>query len=600
MRVVATAGHVDHGKSTLVRALTGTDPDRLAEEKARGLTIDLGFAFTELAADVEVGFVDVPGHVRFVKNMLAGVGAVDVAMVVVAANEGWMPQTAEHVAILELLEFRAGCIALTKADLVDDETLQLAQLELAERLDGSALARWPVVAVDGVSGRGLDALRTALAAVLRDAPEPRDDRRPRMWIDRVFAVKGAGTVVTGTLTGGFLHVDQEVVVEPGHRSARIRRIETHNARRDRIGPGNRVALNLSGISHDELRRGDAIVLPRQWATPTVIDIAARVLPGHDLPRRGEVHAHIGSGEFVVRVHTIDADDSHRVRARLEIPVALPLAPGDQLVLRSSARRDTLGGGEVLDVAPVRRIADARDRLRLPLAARVIAARPWSTPRELAPLAGVADGDAWADEAVAAGVADRVGQWLVAPDLLASVRDRTLERLRSPGSDAFGLDLASIAESMGLDAAKLRAAFTDDPRFVVSRELVRDAEQQSIEDDPDARALLAKLSARPFDPPSPAELGASPALVRALVRNGSLVDLDGVFLTRDAYDTARARVADAVVERGTLSVADARDLLGSSRKYVVPLLGRLDAEGVTRRRGDQRIPGARVRDGSAPR
>jgi selenocysteine-specific elongation factor len=361
-----------------------------------------------------------------------------------------------------------------------------------------------------------------------------------------------------------------------------------------------VSLNLSGISYDALGRGDAIVLPDQWATSTVIDIAARVLPGHELPRRGEVHVHVGSGEHVARVRTIGEDVERGITARLELPIGLPLAPGDRLVLRSSARSDTLGGGEVLDVAPARRIDDARIRLALPLDGRVLAARPWSSARDLAPIAGVADAEAWADDLVGTGIAVRVGSWLVTPAQLTEVRDRTLQLLREPGANAFGIELAALAESLHLDGAKLRAALSDDPRFVVDRELVRDVERQSLDDDPDARELVAQLSARPFDPPSPTELGASPALVRALVRNGRLVDLDGVFLTREAYDMARARVADAVVERGAVTVSDVRDLLGSSRKYVVPLLGRLDAEGVTRRRGDQRIAGPRVRDGSTAR
>src|SRR5882757_9140200 len=211
MRVVATAGHVDHGKSSLVLALTGTDPDRFPEEKARGLTIDLGFAFCTLPSGQVVGFVDVPGHVRFVKNMLAGVGAVDVALLVVAANEGWMPQTEEHMNILDLLDVRHGMVAITKASLVDDETLDIVQLEIAERIG------WPVVVVDSVLGRGLDELRTTLDSVLQNAPAPRDVGRPRLWIDRVFAAKGAGTVVTGTLTGGALARDDEVALEPGGR-----------------------------------------------------------------------------------------------------------------------------------------------------------------------------------------------------------------------------------------------------------------------------------------------------------------------------------------------------------------------------------------------
>jgi len=297
MRVVATAGHVDHGKSTLVLALTGTDPDRFPEEKARGLTIDLGFAFCTLPSGQEVGFVDVPGHARFVKNMLAGVGAVDVAMLVVAANEGWKPQSEEHLRILDLLDVRHGVVALTKADTVDDETLELARLEVDERLAGTTLADLAIVTCDGRSGRGLDDLRTALDAAIAAAPGARDDDRPRLWIDRVFAAKGAGTVVTGTLGGGALAVDDALVA--GGRPVRVRAIEQHGTASQRAGPGARVALNLAGVDHADRARGDVVVREGQWLAVDVVDGALTLLPGATIRRRSRLTAAVGSGEHHV-------------------------------------------------------------------------------------------------------------------------------------------------------------------------------------------------------------------------------------------------------------------------------------------------------------
>src|SRR2546425_5607324 len=237
MRVVATAGHVDHGKSSLVLALTGTDPDRWPEEKTRGLTIDLGFAFTTLPSGQELAFVDVPGHVRFLKNMLAGVGAVEAAVLVVAANEGWMPQSEEHLAILDLLGVRHGVVVLSKADVVDDDTLELARLEVAERLERSAFAPHAVLACDSKTGRGLDELRHSVDVMLASAPLAVDRGRPRLWVDRVFAAKGAGTVVTGTMAGGTLPLDAEVVVLPGRKRARVRKIESHHTELAEAGPG---------------------------------------------------------------------------------------------------------------------------------------------------------------------------------------------------------------------------------------------------------------------------------------------------------------------------------------------------------------------------
>jgi selenocysteine-specific elongation factor len=389
MRVVATAGHVDHGKSTLIRALTGTDPDRFPEEKARGLTIDLGFAFVDVVfpdgATDTVGFVDVPGHVRFVKNMLAGVGAVETAMLIVAANEGWMPQTEEHVRILELLGIDHGLIVLTKADTVDEETLELAQLDVAERVAGRALESWPVVVSDAVSGRGLDDVRATLAAVLAAAPGARDEHRARLWVDRSFAARGAGTVVTGTLALGWLAVDDEVVVQPGGAHARVRGIESNHERLTRVGPGARVALNLAGVDHDEITRGAAVVAADVWATTLAFD--ARVLPVRDvaLPRRATLAVHVGSGEWAARWRLLDSDGGY-ARVRLDTP--LPVRPGDRVVLRSTGRRLTVGGVEVLDIEPARRTVVALERLSRPAILRASAAQPFADTAELVRLAGL--------------------------------------------------------------------------------------------------------------------------------------------------------------------------------------------------------------------
>ena len=304
MRVVATAGHVDHGKSSLVLALTGTDPDRWPEEKTRGLTIDLGFAFTTLPSGQELGFVDVPGHVRFLKNMLAGVGAVEAAILVVAATEGWMPQSEEHLRILDLLGISHGLAVISKADLVDDDLLGLARLEVEERLaEAASFTPTEVLAVDSRSGRGLPELRLALDAMLASAPLAADRGRPRLWVDRVFAAKGAGTVVTGTMAGGTLPLDAEVVVLPGRKRARVRKIESHHTELAEAGPGRRVALNLAGVDHSELARGSALVLPDHWAATAVVDAALTALPDAEL-RQGAYKAYIGSGEHDVRLRLI--------------------------------------------------------------------------------------------------------------------------------------------------------------------------------------------------------------------------------------------------------------------------------------------------------
>jgi len=392
---------------------------------------------------------------------------------------------------------------------------------------------------------GLDEVRATLDFVLRSTPPPVDVSRPRLWIDRVFSARGSGTVVTGTLTGGALSRDQEVVVEPGGRRARVRGIESAHERLESVGPGNRVALNLGGVDHDEVQRGHAVVLPEQWAIVDVVDVA---LDGN-FPKRAVVDVHIGSGEQLGRLRVLDEGIG---RLRLTRPVAL--APGDRVIIRSSGAQVTIGGAQVLDVAPAR-----RTRASLALVDRVFAARPWCTRAEFARLSGGASPEG----------AVEVGQWLVLP--------AELERVRACAAGRTLESINEVAAACGVSVAQLRAAGVD----------------LSVGDDPEAIELLAALDKDPFSPPAPAEIGASPALVRALVRAGRIVDLDGVIFTADAFAAARQLIAQTVLARGSITVADARDVLQSTRKYVLPLLNRMDADGVTRRQGDQRVLGPRA-------
>jgi len=591
MRTVATAGHVDHGKSSLVLALTGTDPDRFPEEKQRGLTIDLGFAFTTLPSGTEVGFVDVPGHVRFIKNMLAGVGAVEVALLVVAATEGWMPQSEEHLQILELLGVEHGMVAVTKADLVDDETLGLAQLAVEERLTTSSLAGAPMVVCDSLSARGIAEVRSTLDDVLAAAPAARDAGRPRLWVDRVFAAKGAGTVVTGTLTGGTVAIDDEL--DAGAHRVRVRGIETGGQRLERAAPGTRVALNLAGIEHREIRRGDAVIRPDQWPAAVLVDVALHPVPGEELKRRGRLQAYVGSGEHRVWLRTLDDDGSF---ARLRFEDALPLAPGDHLVLRDPGSRRTVAGAEILDATPVGRADGAPARLARPLGERLLASHPWLARRDVARLGGLSTEDAsdLVDGMVATGLAATVGDWVVDADALSAVRADAEERVVDHHRDhpnVAGLDLAGLAAALKIEPEQLRAALDGVTALAVERGVVRHSSHVGrVSETAEAHRVLDAYLASPFAPPSDSELGVDAKLVRALVREGVLVDTDGVVFAASALERARNVVIDALRERGTLTVADVRDVLGSTRKFVVPIVGWLDRQGVTRRRGDDRVPG----------
>jgi selenocysteine-specific elongation factor len=594
VRVVATAGHVDHGKSSLVLALTGTDPDRFAEEKARGLTIDLGFAFTSLPSGTEVGFVDVPGHVRFLKNMLAGVGAVEVALFVVAATEGWMPQSEEHLRILELLDVRHGVVALTKADLVDDDLLELALLDVEEHLAGSSLAGARVVACDSLSRRGLDDLVRALDDALATAPAPRDDDRPRLWVDRVFAAKGAGTVVTGTLVGGALAVDDELTVARLGRSVRVRGIESAHHRLARVGPGTRVALNLVGVDHHDLRRGDALVRARQWCVTREVDVMLHPVGSEPLPPRGRWQAYVGSGEHECRWRAF-ATGAGGTGARVTFGEPLAVAPGDHFVLRDPGRGETVAGAVVLDAESPGRIADAAARADLPLGARLVAARGWVGRGALPTIAGCspAAADALADAAVEAGDAVALDDWLVAPTVLAAARDATRAAVAALHRDqplARGLELTVLGDTLRVDAARARLVASTVDGVVVEQGLVRDATRGApVTETPAAVALLAALDATPFTPPEPDDV----ALARALVREGVLVDVNGLLFTRRALDAARRLLAERLASSEAVTVGDVRELLGSTRKYVVPLMEWFDANGVTRRRGDARIAGPRL-------
>ncbi|HEV2952325.1 MAG TPA: selenocysteine-specific translation elongation factor, partial [Actinomycetota bacterium] len=358
LRVVATAGHVDHGKSSLIEHLTGMDPDRWDEEKRRGLTIDLGYAWCELPSGREVGFVDVPGHERFIANMLAGVGPVRLVLFVVAANEGWRQQSEEHLAILDVLGVAGGVVALTKRDLVDEDTLDLAEEEIRDRIDGTVLSAARIVRVSAATGEGLDDLRAALDELLADALAP-DTTRARLFVDRVFTISGAGTVVTGTLGGDCLSVGAEVELYPRGRTARIRSLQTHRRNEDRACAVARVAANLVGTGREELARGDVVGAPKAWRPTTIFEGVLR--PVRDLP-----HPITGRGAFKIYAGAAEADARLRIfgggrlepggEAFVRVTTARPLVLDvfDRFVLRESGRQETVGGGSVLDPAPPRR------------------------------------------------------------------------------------------------------------------------------------------------------------------------------------------------------------------------------------------------------
>jgi len=569
MHVIATAGHVDHGKSTLVRALTGTDPDRLAEEKERGLTIDLGFAFTELSSGRKLSFVDVPGHIRFIKNMLAGVGGVDACLFVVAATEGWKPQSEEHLRILELLGIRHGVIALTQVGLVDDELAQLAHMDVDERVEGSFLEGAEVVAVDSLNGTGIDALREALDRLTESAPTASDTKRPRLWIDRAFAATGAGSVVTGTLTGGRLRVDDEVSLVPGEGKARIRAVQTQGESRTKIDPGHRVALNLANVDYRELGRGIALVFNEQWHRTQKFDASIQILSslGHDVSRRGAFSLYVGSGEWSVKIrvlgpgHLAPGSEGH---IRIFLPEELPLLPGDRFVLRESGRDETVGGGHVLDVDPVTRASEARPDLSVE---RVIAERGWVTVDDLERLTGVTTQPV-------------LGHWVASVTVLAALEEEVRSLVEQAGP--VGLDMALLDDRQRLAVSNLQDLEVFEGR-------ARSVDQEDIFVN---HPIVDLLEAEPFSPTQPPD--PSGEEIRGLLQRGLLVQNDGVLFAASSIHKAAIVVAHLLQGKPEgVTVAEIRDALGTTRKFALPICAVLDNTGVTRRRDDLRIAGPRL-------
>ena len=609
LRVVATAGHVDHGKSTLIARLTGIDPDRWEEEKRRGLTIDLGYAWCTLPGGREIGFVDVPGHERFIANMLAGVGPVRLVLFVVAADEGWKPQSEEHLQILDVLGVSGAVVALTKLDLVDAEHLARTQAQVRERLAGTALAGAQIVPVSASSGAGIDDLTQTLAAMVSAAPPP-PPARARLFIDRIFAIKGAGTVVTGTLEGSPLEVGQDVELLPSGRRARVRSLQTHKRSEPRAVPVSRVAANLVGAERDELARGDVLAVPDQWRPGSVVEAQLRPVRGlaHAITSRGAYKLYAGAAEVAARLRIyggqrIDPGGAPAF-VRLRLSRALALAPGDRFVLRESGRRETVGGGVVLDTAPPARAGtDAVERL----AAReraVATGDPATVAACLVAERGAVPAAALMEQV---GAAPPPGVWRFSDAFRRLVHQAVTEALAAHHVEnplQAGADLDLIRREVVRTArrahirtdASLADAAIDE--LVATGTVVRDAgtlrlpaHDPAPARTPDTDRLLAAID--PGAPPTIHELvatGFAMDLIDAAARDGLLVRISpDLVLSADVVDRATALVNAA--PQG-ITVSAVREALGTTRKYAVPLLEWMDKQGLTRREGDLRFPRGR--------
>jgi selenocysteine-specific elongation factor len=624
--VVGTAGHIDHGKSTLVRALTGIDPDRLKEEKERGITIDIGFAHLDLGEGLTLGIVDVPGHERFVKNMLAGVGGIDLVMLVIAADEGVMPQTREHLAICQLLRVKSGLVVLTKADMAEPDWLELVTEDVRGFLRGTFLDGQPIVPVSAKTGDGLDGLRDRLGELARAARARGTDATFRLPIDRVFTIRGFGTVVTGTVQAGRVAVDERVEVYPRAVQAKVRGLQTHGHAVPEAVAGQRTAVNLQGVERAAIERGDVLSLPGLLRPTFMLDATCELLadaPGPLKPRQ-RVRFHVGTSEVMARVHLLDRDvlepgSQGYVQLRLEAPVLA--LPRDRYVIRSYSPMVTIGGGELLDVSPAkaRRSPSLVARLQVlergapdavleehlrrvgPGGARTpdLRARTAFGPDALQRLLA----DLTARQRVL--LVDR--EWYVHVDAAERLREQALAALaafhaREPlkagmSKEELRTRLGGLDERVFLH---LLDRFAAAGAVAVERDKVRIAGHQ-VRLDPRQQALIDRLEGEfrtaGVAPPSAEEAFATlrvtraddQALLQLLLDERRLVRVrEGLYFHAEPLREAEARVTAFLRERKEITPQDIKDLLGISRKYAIPLLEYLDAQRVTVRVGDKRV------------
>jgi selenocysteine-specific elongation factor len=614
MFVLGTAGHIDHGKSALVQALTGIDPDRLREEKERGMTIDLGFAWMKLPGGQEVGIVDVPGHERFVKNMLAGVGSIDLALLIVAANEGVMPQTREHLAILDLLGIQRGLVVITKKDLVDQEWLDLVKMDIEELIRPTTLAQAPIIAVSAVTHEGLPELVAAIDKLLGSTEPKKDIGRPRLPIDRIFTIAGAGTIVTGTLIDGSLTVGQEVEIMPPALKSRLRGLQTHKARLSTVTPGSRVAANLVGLATSDLQRGDVLTRPG-WLVPTTqLSVELRLLSylRRPLPHNATVSFHTGAAEAMAKVRLLEKErlepgESGWAQLRLDKPVAL--VKGDHYIIRSPM--ETLGGGQIVD-SHAKRLRRFRPAAIESLKVKekgtaedvILALLETRQPLDLPALLKEADLpesearpaiESLIQQAKVIGVGQAENRLLFtaagwarltqeATAILQDYHRKFPARLGMPKVE-LASRLKLSRQSAGVMERLLGDGALGEEGLVVRlpshRVQLTPAQQAKVD------AFLRALAQNPYSPPT--DQLPEPDLLNLLIERRQVVKVsESVVFAASAYDKMVEKVLAHIKANGKITLAEVRDLFQTSRKYAQALIEYLDEKKITRRVGDERV------------
>ena len=619
MYVIGTAGHVDHGKSTLVKALTDIDPDRLPEEKEREMTVDLGFAWMTLPSGREVSIVDVPGHERFIKNMLAGVGAIDLAMLIVAADESVMPQTWEHLAILDLLQIDRGLVVVTKTDLVDEEMVDLVKAEVEDALEGTALQGCPMVGVSAYTGDGLDELKQTIDRILDQTQSRSDLGRPRLPVDRCFSITGFGTVVTGTLIDGALAVGQEVELAGSRQKARIRGLQSHKSRVDQSQPGVRLAVNLSGIARDDVPRGE-VLTTSGWLRPTQrLDARIRMVRGapHPLRHNQGVSFHLFTSESNARVRLLDADrlvPGSEGWAQILLNEPMPALKGDFFIIRSA--EDTLGGGQVVDPAPRRRHRrfnpDVVERLMMldqgtgedvlltvaeqwgPCDLATLSQRSNLPAQEVLERTTILAGQ---EQVVVIGdlgtETDAVVFSTQGWNVLRNKLDISLQTYHAQYPLRRGTPVQEIRNRLGLSLPvhqKVVARLSREGQLVEDGPYLRATSHQvtlTPRQEQEATDYLAALNREPYAPPT--ENPVDSELLAMLADQGKVVKVtDSIVFSASAYQDMTGKITAHLQSEGSITVAQTRTMFNTSRKYALPLLEYLDQQQVTRRVGDERV------------
>ena len=625
--IVGTAGHIDHGKTALVKALTGIDADRLEEEKRRGITIDLGFAHMELPGPggemLRLGFVDVPGHERFVRNMLAGVGGIDVVLLVIAADESIKPQTREHLDILQLLGLQRGITVLTKSDAVDRDTLDVVRLEVEEFLRGTFLGgpSSSIIAVSSVTGEGLEGLKQALIHTVGVASGRDAQALTRLPIDRVFTMKGFGTVVTGTLVGGTIGKEEELEAFPSGRRVRVRGVQVHGKPADAAVAGERTALNLAGASTEDLSRGMTLASPAAFVSTRRVDVKLRLLPSTPRPLkdRARFHFHAHTMETVAQVVLYNATQiapGDEGFAQLRLPAAALLLPGDRFIMRQFSPVTTIGGGIVLDAAPIPRAA-ARDTFLETMAggdpALILRARIARRQHEGISLSRLTAETGWNRNVIEARlspavydqqvlrIADRFAENRAIEDLKLHLQ-RRLEQFHKKNPLVGGFGREELREQLKASAevfAAVAAALVREKKLEIAGDSVRlagrgvamkdeEAESKKIIEDAFAAAGLRVPALREVMAGLKVDKVRAQKIVTLLLRDKTLIKIsEELVFHRGALEQLRRQMAAYRANSAKIDVAQFKAMTGVSRKYAIPLLEYLDRERVTKRVGDAR-------------